>query len=370
MGIALAASLLLSACSDPKVNAFSPEAYPAQLSAWGVVVADGGHLRLGDSVVPYDLATPLYTDHAHKLRTVWIPAGSKARFDERDVFDFPIGTIISKTFYYPRGSTVTAVALTDDHSADFAGSSLDLSAVRLVETRLLVRQPHGWDALPYIWDAAQQDARLEIAGDVMSLATDDGTLTYVIPTRNECASCHASDHTSGALQPIGMAARHLDKEYEHYEDGPAPQLNRWLMDGLIDRIAPASPRNALWRAGAFDDLDSRARSYLDINCGHCHNERGSADTSGLFLDRFATDQRAIGVCKPPIAAGRGSGGHAFAIVPGTSSASILVYRMRSTDPGSMMPELGRTTAHEAGIALIERWVDSLPRNDCGRVEGA
>lgn len=365
-----ACCLLLAACGDPDVGAFRPDEYPLKLSAWGVVIADGERLRLGKSVVPYDLATPLYTDHAHKLRTVWIPAGSKARFDERDLFDFPVGTIISKTFYYPRGSNASAVALTDDHGADFAGAELDLSAVRLIETRLLVRQAHGWDALPYVWDAAQQDAQLEIAGDVMLLATDGAALTYVVPTRNECASCHASDHTSGALQPIGMAARHLDKMYEHYADGPAAQLSTWLTRGLIDRIAPASPRNALWQAGAFDDLDNRARSYLDINCGHCHNEKGSADTSGLLLDRFATDQRAMGVCKPPIAAGRGSGGHSFSIVPGTASASILVYRMVSTDPGSMMPELGRTTAHDAGVALIERWVDSLPPNDCGRVIGS
>jgi len=163
-----------------------------------------------------------------------------------------------------------------------------------------------------------------------------------------------------------MAARHLDKVYEYYEDGPAAQLKTWLTRGLIDRVAPASPRNALWQAGAFDDLDNRARSYLDINCGHCHNSKGSADTSGLFLDRFTSDMRAMGVCKPPIAAGRGSGGHAFGIVPGEATASILVYRMGSTDPGAMMPELGRTTAHDAGVELIARWVDSLPRNDCGR----
>ena len=30
------------------------------------------------------------------------------------------------------------------------------------------------------------------------------------------------------------------------------------------------------------NLDDRARSYLDINCGHCHIEGGSADTSGLY----------------------------------------------------------------------------------------
>ncbi|NJN51305.1 MAG: hypothetical protein HC809_05515, partial [Gammaproteobacteria bacterium] len=191
-------------------------------------------------------------------------------------------------------------------------------------------------------------------------------LSYIVPTRNECASCHASDHTSGALQPIGLAARHLDKDYAHYADGAAAQLPRWVSRGVLDALPPAGVRNSVWRAGASDNLEDRARSYLDINCGHCHNPKGSADTSGLFLDRFTSFGRTLGVCKPPVASGRGSGGRASAIVPGDADASILVYRMAATDPAEMMPEIGRTTAHAAGVDLIRRWVDSLAEVDCDR----
>jgi hypothetical protein len=120
------------------------------------------------------------------------------------------------------------------------------------------------------------------------------------------------------------------------------------------------PANALWRAGAFDDLDRRARSYLDINCGHCHNPHGAADTSGLFLTMAESSPRRLGLCKPPVAAGRGTGGRHASIVPGAPDASILVYRVGSTDPGEMMPELGRTTAHDAGLELLRRWIEGLP----------
>ena len=82
------------------------------------------------------------------------------------------------------------------------------------------------------------------------------------------------------------------------------------------------------------------------------------------MDRYTVPSRALGLCKPPIAAGRGSGGHAYAIVPGSSASSILVFRMAATDPAIMMPELGRTTVHDAGVALVARWIDAQPVVDC------
>jgi hypothetical protein len=68
---------------------------------------------------------------------------------------------------------------------------------------------------------------------------------------------------------------------------------------------------------------------------------------------------ALGVNKPPVAAGRGSGGLLFSIVPGKPEASILYYRMESTDPGAMMPELGRKLMHKEGLELIRDWIIAM-----------
>jgi hypothetical protein len=38
--------------------------------------------------------------------------------------------------------------------------------------------------------------------------------------------------------------------------------------------------------------------------------------------------------------------------------------MASTDPGSMMPELGRSLAHAEGVALIQQWIAEMDGN-CG-----
>jgi len=352
------------------VRTFTADAYPERLSAWGIVTASGNLLELGRDVLPYDLATPLFSDDAHKLRTVWMPPGRPAHYSPDHVFDLPVGTVLSKTFYYRRAegavrATLDTVVLTEQTSGDFLGSGLNLGQVRLIETRLLVHQADGWDALPYVWDESRGDAFLRIAGEVVPLQTLDerdtaSAFPYVVPTRNECASCHASDHTSGDLHPIGPAARHLNKVYAHYDDGSSPQLPRWVAKGYLDQAPGDAPANAVWRAGAVDDLDRRARSYLDINCGHCHSPTGAADTSGLHLDRATTDPTRLGICKPPIAAGRGSGGHRYSIVPGDADASIVTYRMGATDPAIMMPEIGRSTVHEAGVALIRHWIESLP----------
>src|SRR3546814_2580094 len=72
------------------------------------------------------------------------------------------------------------------------------------------------------------------------------------------------------------------------------------------------PYTTLFRS-AHASLAGRARAYLDINCGHCHNEKGPADTSCLWLDVGDHPPRHLGLCKPSTAAGQGTGGHRFAI---------------------------------------------------------
>lgn len=350
--------LLLAACGEQSpVRTFAPDAYPALLSEWGILARTETHLVLGPDVEPYDINTPLFTDYAQKLRTLWMPQGSAAVFSEDDGFEFPVGTILSKTFFYPR-EPETGRALTEYQWSPHR--DLPLADIQLMETRLLVRTLEGWDALPYVWEGS--DARLKIAGSLsrLELVHSDGkaeTLPYIVPTRNECAACHATDHSSGALEPIGLKARHLNRAYLGIGTN---QLTAWQADGRLRDLPPLSAvaRNADWSDSTANVRD-RARAYLDANCGHCHNPKGAADTSGLMLDAATTSQRALGLCKPPIAAGQGTGGHAYSIVPGQPEHSILVFRMASTDLGSRMPELGRTLAHTEGVELISDWISSI-----------
>ncbi|SHF61000.1 conserved hypothetical protein, HNE_0200 family [Microbulbifer donghaiensis] len=359
---------VLSGCDAPRqqVTVYERDAVPERLSDWHVVEVIDGALTPNSGVTPYDLNTALFTDYAHKLRTVWMPAGSSAKYgNER--FDYPVGTVLSKTFYYPKDAS-GAVVRTDDYSSDYiegrAGEVLDLENVRLIETRILVKRADGWQALPYVWNAEQTDATLEIAGDASRLQLVDASgesaaFTYVVPDANQCAGCHADNHTQKAIMPLGPRARHLNKDYA-YATGVQNQLLHWQQIGYLSELPEFDgiPHNADYSDTSLS-LEERARAYLDINCGHCHNPAGAADTSGLMLAHSEQDRRRLGLCKPPVAAGTGSGNRLFAIVPGAPDKSILNFRIESTDPGAMMPELGRSLVHEEGTALLREWVASM-----------
>ncbi|WP_394729204.1 SO2930 family diheme c-type cytochrome [Altererythrobacter sp. GH1-8] len=336
---------------------------PARLSEWNLVRIEDGELALNHRVTPYDLNSSLFTDYAHKLRTVWLPEGKVAGYDVEEVFDFPVGTVISKTFYYPTQRTGEYL-LEQDRTAQRLAEGFRLDAVRLVETRLLVHREEGWVALPYVWNAEQSDAVLKRTGDaqqatLVKVGGEVQDFTYIVPNANQCAGCHATNATTREIQPIGPKARHLNRDFV-YSHGQANQIAAWAEAGLLSGVpeAGAVPRNAVWDNQA-ESLEARARAYLDINCAHCHNRVGPADTSGLLLEHDAPRGPSLGLCKLPIAAGKGTGGRAFGIVPGNPNQSIFTYRMASTDPSIMMPELGRSLSHQEGTKLISDWIAAM-----------
>jgi hypothetical protein len=63
--------------------------------------------------------------------------------------------------------------------------------------------------------------------------------------------------------------------------------------------------------------------------------------------------------KNPVAAGHGSGGRKYDLVPGKPDESILTYRMESSDPGVMMPSVGRKLVHAEAVAVVRAWIAGL-----------
>ncbi|WP_136657298.1 SO2930 family diheme c-type cytochrome [Nitratireductor sp. XY-223] len=343
LGIALWLTALASARAD-KVNdaALMAANPPRMLSAYGLFVDPANQIP-NVGVLPYDLVTPLFTDYASKYRFVYIPGGKSAEYREREAFAFPVGTTLVKTFAYP---------------GDLRKPN---EQIRLIETRLLIRQDAGWKAWAYVWNEDMSDARLRIAGKRLpvSVTHRDGSelaIDYVVPNANQCKGCHALNKE---LTPIGPNARNLNHDYS-YAGAVKNQLRMWVDLELL-KGAPdigGLPRAADWRDES-EPLDKRARSYLDVNCAHCHRKEGPASNSGLFLTAWEDDRTAWGYRKRPVAAGRGSGGLEFGIEPGDADRSILIYRMRSNDPAIMMPELGRTLVHEEAVTMLEAWINGL-----------
>ena len=370
-GLLIVIALLFAACGKaPPVVVHAADSPPDRLSEWGVLHSDSIHLEMNERVMPYTLNTPLFTDYALKLRTVWLPEGTQAKYNDTQELDFPVGTIISKTFHYEKAASwdtaIHDVNKSDREATLDSRGRLDLDDHVLMETRLLVRYEDGWRALPYVWNETQDEAFLELAGDVrrISLIDDSGSndLVYVVPDANQCGGCHKPDHSSQEMRPLGPRAWQLNRDYE-YAENTANQLEYWAESGLLDHVPESAPVGANWQNPGDASLEDRAKAYLDANCAHCHNAKGPADTSALDLSITAAVDRGYGICKPPVAVGRGSGDRPYDIYPGRPDDSILVYRMEHSDPAIAMPELGRSTVHAEGTALMREWITAM-KGEC------
>jgi uncharacterized repeat protein (TIGR03806 family) len=311
-----------------------------KLSDYGLFQQPLNELKPARKMMLYDLNTPLFTDYAEKRRFIFIPEGASSRYNAKDVLEFPDSTILVKNFYYSE-------------------KQLDAGNRKIIETRLLIKERDKWIALPYIWNEEQTEAFLEITGGTIpvQLAGSLQPFEYRVPTMLQCKSCH---ELNGKLVPIGPTVRQMNRN-SHYPEGSLNQLSRMIeLDWLVDYQEQEKwPKAAVWNNEKAFSLDDRARTYLEINCGHCHRPGGPGKNSGLDLTVFAPNYHSLGIMKAPVAAGAGSGGLLYDIVPGKPDESILVFRMLSDDPGIMMPELGRSLIHQEGIELIEEWINSL-----------
>jgi uncharacterized repeat protein (TIGR03806 family) len=327
--------------------------------------ADGRHVW-NDGVVPYDLNTPLFSDYTVKLRAIYLPpdAGETPwRPSGEDVidraFDFPVGTVLIKTF-----------AVADDlRDPD--------SAIDVIETRLLVHADKGWRAHTYIWNEERTDAERRAigrAGVELEWTHTDGTRRrtddYLIPSERDCRNCHGSG--SAGLRLLGpRAPQMLGRD----------ALSNWRAEGIV-AAPPATlevesfPR---WNTDgttvvALEEmdgamLDRHARSYFDANCSACHNPTGNTEGAGLDLRFHVRDVLFLGICKIPSAAGsEAQGGRAYDVVPGSPDDSVLMFRLESSysdwdHANRRMPPRGRSIPHDEGVALLRRWIEWLATDE-------
>jgi len=326
--------------------------------------------------IPYKLNTQLFTDYASKYRFVFVPPGTTANYSEHEVMEFPVGSVLVKTFSIPKN--------TNDREG----------IEHVIETRLLIHRENGWEAVPYYWSSEINAQYISYGVSIPATTTHDGetlSFNYGVPTKNECTNCHtispirqdATDDRVSIFKPIGPKARYLNWDYDYGSGEVKNQLTKWE-ESLILTGTP-SDKATIDTAATFNDstdiqsltseeLNLAARSYLDINCAHCHrsnltleeeNYSGPAGDSGLRLEfnrDFDEDPRSFGVCKKAVASG--ADGYPLDIIPGRSDVSFLPYRINITG-GNMMPELGRDTIHSEGVELIKAWIDNMTLNECG-----
>jgi uncharacterized repeat protein (TIGR03806 family) len=339
--------LALSSCKSnddtyeevsPVVADLSAVPYP-KLSDYKFFKGEMKSLEPAYGVVPYDLNSGLFTDYAHKKRFVWMPKGVKANYKEDgEALDFPVGAILIKNFYYEN--------VQPDNST------------RIIETRLMIHKADGWIFANYVWNNEQTEAFFDMAGSYTEIAwTENGTAkstSYRIPSQEECLTCHKT--TGSVASVIGPKPQNLNKNYT-YHDGVQNQLERWKSAGYLGET-PANIVSTVDWTDTSKPLDLRVRSYIDINCAHCHREGSHCDYRSMrFAFSETTQSENLGICVPPDEVINPS--LTYIIAKKNSLRSVLTYRIKSVNSAQRMPLLGRTIVHEEAVTMIEQWINTM-----------
>lgn len=296
------------------------------------------------NVLPYEPASSLFTDYASKKRFIWMPKGVKANYvADNKILDFPVGTVLIKTFYY---TTIQPGNLT-----------------KLIETRLMIHKNDGWKFYEYLWNEAQTDALLISGEDFTSGSFKTITFTkpnnetvttdYRIPSDGECFACHKINETG---TPIGLKPQNLNHAIT-FSDGNKNQLQKLVNQGYLTSY-PLNIVSTVDYRDTSKSLDLRLRSYLDANCAHCHQDQARCFYRPIRLpfDKTILDNN-IGIC---VAADEELSPTLQKIIaPGNPSKSIMHYRISTNEESKRMPLLGRTIIHDEGVALLEQYIESL-----------
>ncbi|OYQ46762.1 hypothetical protein [Flavobacterium aurantiibacter] len=292
-------------------------------------------------VLPYEPISQLFTDYAHKKRFIWMPKGVKATYNgDGKVLEFPTGAVIIKTFYY-----------------DNVQPS---NTTRIMETRLLIKKEGGWIFAEYIWNDEQTEATLTTEGGTkdVTFVNEYGNLknvNYRFPSNSACLTCHKIQDSA---IPIGPKPQNLNSSYA-YADGTKNQLAKWVEMGYLDSNYPAEINTVVDWKDTSKPLETRVRSYIDINCAHCHQEGSHCSYRPMrFAFSESTSNTNLGVCMTP--QDPLNDGTSAIISPGRTARSALFSRLNTAEESIRMPLLGRTIVHDEAVQMIQEWINSLP----------
>ena len=319
----IAIAIALCACEND--DSLSPIEAPAvvaefrpNLSELNLFTGDLNQLNVTPYAVTYTLNSTLFSDYAQKERFIVLPDGEIMEYNGDGLPLFPEGTIIAKTFYYNNDER-------------------DLSlGRRILETRILIKNNGDWISGDYKWNDDQTDAVLDLNGSTVAVSWIDaeGTtqnIDYQIPSNADCLTCHGS---YDALSPIGPKLRNLN-----FNLNGSNQIQQLINDGklvgLDNSESVASVVN--WKDSSVS-LEARTRTYMDINCAHCHQPGGFCDIQSTLNLSFETPLDETNI---------------------SEQKNSILFRVSSYIPGVSMPFIGTTVIHTEGADLIEEYLDTL-----------
>ncbi len=310
-------------------------AFPQKLSDTGLF-ADLATLTPSTGVVPYEINLPFWSDYAAKRR--W----------------FAISNLVDG-FGYARDEpwTTPPGAMWIKHF-DLDLERFNTNTRRRVETRLLVRMTNGVYGVSYRWNEAGSEAYLvPDMGDLVDLPiTNTGIQRWTIPSRAECVVCHRPE----AGHALGFNTRQLNREgtlsgvdgnFIDLLSGAGYFTNTPDTPALLPRHVRPTETNF--------PLEVRARSYLAVNCGYCHQGPGSI--AGAEWDgRAQTLLEAAGLVRA-IPLGNAGNTNNLLLAPGDETHSVILNRIAAANGFSRMPPLASSMLDYDGIQLVANWIN-------------
>ncbi len=307
--------LFFQSCRKDDLGNNSADFLP-KLSDYGFFKGTPSDLLPAEDMISYELATPLFSDYSEKQRLIRLPAGQKIQPKGDGLPEFPEGTILVKTFYYYHDSRDTS------------------KGKNIIETRVLLKQHEEWKLATYLWNDDQNEALLFTPGlnKMVNWIDKDGkgrVIVYHVPSERECGICHRSEQS---LTPIGPKLRNMNITVER-NSATHNQLD-WFQTN--QQMAFVDPLSVLvlpdWENPLYTTKE-RARAYLDMNCAHCHNEKGYASKENFYPAYEETDDNSRIAQKK----------------------TTLVHLIES----GQMPKAGTTVVHQEALSLIKAYVNSL-----------
>ena len=251
-----------------------------------------------DVTIPYDVNVPFHSDAPDKQRWLALPDGERIEVAAEGTWSLPIGSVLGKHF-------------SNDDS--------------ILETRLLVRHEDGaWAGYAYSGEGTLLESAVVLDGG------------YRVPSRTDCLRCHVDG-------PLGLTTGQLDRVASY----PAGEYDQLATLQHID-VLDGDPGSGPW-----DPTD--ARTWLHVNCAHCHDGEQNGVTLDLRLDTPLEDMEACGV--EPQGYDLGVEG-ALRVDPGSPSTSLVFLRL-DVEAAHRMPPLGAQSVDAEGLALVEAWIEGL-----------
>jgi hypothetical protein len=329
-------------------------ALPVLLSGTGAF-ANTTNRTPAPGLIPYAPNAPQWKDNALSSWLMAVPnnggtitPGQQIQFQPTNAWTFPAGSVFVKNFDLMINETN--------------------AAVRRLETELLVRDNNGSVyGVTYKWRPDNSDADLlsgSLSEDILiTNAAGVRTQTWYYPSPSDCQECHNTTVASspGGINVLGVNARQLNGSLTYpatgVTDNQLRTLNRLgLFNPAINEasIGGYSRLSAMTNSGASPQ--ERVRSYLDVNCEHCHQPGGQ----GITWDaRYDTPLAQQNITNYPAAFSLGISDHACVMKARDVWRSVLVSRINTLNQDIQMPDF-RTLIDTNAIQVITGWINSLP----------